>query len=165
MGSKAADTEGWKKWRSLWGNRQSVNMLFVVPWEENPVSIKPVGLGGKVGKLNAGNELLAVNWELAVLQVEMTVTPGYQPTCLDFELNTVTGRKIPEVVSLRQRLSVFCTQKGPWNSSVLHKHPVWLCRHMEGWHFPAHPILGIMLLFVVLLSHSVVSGSLRPCGL
>lgn len=36
-------------------------MLFVVPWEENAVSIKPVGLGGKVGKLNAGNELLAVN--------------------------------------------------------------------------------------------------------
>ena len=38
-----------------------LKMLPVVTWEENHVSIKPVDLGGKDGKLNVGNVLLAVN--------------------------------------------------------------------------------------------------------
>lgn len=88
-----------------------LKMLPVVTWEENHVSIKPVDLGGKDGKLNVGNVLLAVDWELTGLQVEITVTPGYQPTFLDFELNAVTGRETFGVVNLRQGLSVFCIQK------------------------------------------------------
>lgn len=38
-----------------------LKMLPVVTWEENHVSIKPVDLGGKDGKLNVGNVLLAVD--------------------------------------------------------------------------------------------------------
>lgn len=113
---KETDTEGWKSHDFHHIEVKSLfNMLPIVTWEENHVSNKPVALGGKDGKLNAGLVLLAVNWELTGLQIEIT-------TSLDFELKAVRTLGL----STLGKGWVYFADKRSWTGALPHKGPVLL---------------------------------------